>query len=257
MEISSFSDQFAFDSPAVVNFVGGGGKTSLILALMQEYSGNCAALYTTTTRIHPPPIADGLTLISGDDMNLLKLVLARIGRHCFGRGGKFTVTSTTVSSGLLRGVPYDFCGSLDRDNFPFILNEADGARSMSLKMPREGEPVLMDGANYLVPVIGLDCLDKPLGPQTLFRWDMAAPRYGLTLGTPLTAKLAASLLLHRNGVCKDWKKGMKIIPFINKVDSEDDRSRAHTLALALAENTNFPVEKVVLGTLKNKRVVSV
>jgi len=257
MESSLFSDHFAFDSPALVNFVGGGGKTSLILALLQEYSGNCAALYTTTTRIHPPPITDGLTLISCDSGNLLKLVLARIGRHCSGRGGKLTVTSTALSPGLLQGVPPDFCSSLDRDNFPLILNEADGARSMSLKMPREGEPVLMAGANYLVPVIGLDCIDKPLGPQTLFRWDMAAHRYGLKIGTPLTADLAASLLMHRSGVCRDWKKGMKIIPYINKVDSEADWPRAQALAKALAANANYPVEKVVLGTLENKRVVSI
>jgi probable selenium-dependent hydroxylase accessory protein YqeC len=256
MENSLFFDQFAFDSPALVNFVGGGGKTSLILTLISEYPGNSAALYTTTTRIHPPPVTDGLALISGDNMNLLKLVLARIGRHCFGRTGKFTVTSMPISPGLLRGVPADFCSSLDQDNFPFILNEADGARSMSLKMPREGEPVLMSGANYLVPVVGLDCLNKPLGPQTLFRWDMASARYSLKAGEPLTVELAASLLMHRSGVCRDWKKGMSIIPFINKVDSDEDLPLARALAQALTSNSNFPVEKVVLGSLKNKKVAS-
>jgi probable selenium-dependent hydroxylase accessory protein YqeC len=256
METSPFSDQFAFDSPALVNFVGGGGKTSLILALISEYQGDSVALYTTTTRIHPPPVTNGLTLISGDNMNLLKLILARIGRHCFGQTGRFTVTGMPLSPGLLQGVPIDFCDSLDRDYFPLVLNEADGARSMSLKMPREGEPVLMSGASYLVPVIGLDCLNKPLGPQTLFRWDLAAPRYGLRQGDLLTAELAASLLMHRNGVCRDWNRGMTIIPYINKVDSDEDLPHARALARALTVNSNFPVEKVVLGTLKNKRVVS-
>ena len=44
---------------------------------------------------------------------------------------------------LLKGVEPEFGRFLDRDLFPVLLNEADGARSMSLKMPREGEPVLM------------------------------------------------------------------------------------------------------------------
>ncbi len=256
MEDSLFADQFAFELPALINFVGGGGKTSLILALMDEYPGAHSVLYTTTTRIHPPPVTDGLAIITSDDLNLLRLLLARIGRHCFERTGKFAVTRLEMSPNLLRGVPPDFCSALDRDLFPLILNEADGARSMSLKMPREGEPVLMSGANYLVPVIGLDCLDKPLGPATLFRWDMASARYSLRAGDLLTTEVAARLLMHRSGVCRDWQKDMHIIPFINKVDSEADEPLALALAHALLQNPNFPVARVVWGSLNNRRAAS-
>ncbi len=256
MDNSLFTDHFRFELPALVNFVGGGGKTRLILALASEYSGAHAVLYTTTTRIHPPEVTDGLALISSDNVNLLRLLLARIGRHCFDHTGRFAVTRLQMKPGLLRGVPVDFCGGVDRDSFPLILNEADGARGMSLKMPRDDEPVLMTGADYLVPVIGLDCLDRPLGPETLFRWEIASARFSLKAGAILTPDTAAGLLMHRSGVCRDWQKGVRIVPYINKVDSESDEPAARALALALLQNPNFPVERVVWGSLTRRRVAT-
>lgn len=257
MDNSLFTEQFAFRTPALINFVGGGGKTGLILALISEYSGAHAALYTTTTRIHPPGVSDGLSIISSDDLELLRLLLARIGRHCYDRVGRFTITRLPMSPGLLRGVPPDFCDKVDRESYPLILNEADGARGMSLKLPREDEPVLMSGADYLVPVIGLDCLDKPLGPETVFRWETASASFSLEAGTLLTPADAAALLMHRGGVCRDWQKGMRIVPYINKVDSEKDEPAARALAHALLQNPNFPVERVVWGSLNNRRVASI
>jgi probable selenium-dependent hydroxylase accessory protein YqeC len=256
MEINLFADHFAFELPALVNFVGGGGKTGLILNLMDECPGVHSVLYTTTTRIHPPPVINGLTVISSDNLTLLKLLLARIGHHTFEHTGKFAVTRLEMSAGLLRGVPDDFCLAVDRDNFPLILNEADGSRSMSLKMPRKGEPVLMKGGDYLVPVIGLDCVNKPLGPETLFRWEMASARLSLARGTMLNAELAASLLMHRDGVCRDFQPGMRIIPFINKADTEVDDACARDLAHAILRNPNFPVQRVVWGSLKNRRATT-
>ena len=111
----------------------------------------------------------------------------------------------------------------------------------------------MEDAEYLVPVIGLDCLAKPLGPETLFRWEMAAPRYSLKHGQIITPELAASILLHPEGVCKDWKLGMKIIPFINKVDSESNDALARELAGALMHNGRFPIERIVWGSVQRAR----
>ena len=250
-----FQSQFEFLQPALVNFVGGGGKTAVILRLLDEYSESVAAVYTTTTRMHPPHPSDGMAILASDNEEYLHLLLesALLG-WC--RGCRFIVTHLPTSPDFLAGVTPGFINRLDRALFPVVLNEADGARSMSLKIPREGEPVLMTGANYLVPVIGLDCLNRPLGPDTLFRWELAATKLHLKAGRPLTPDLAASLLLHPRGVCKDWKPGTRIIPFINKVDSEADDMLAHALAKAMLGTRHFPVEHVVLGSVKNSRAFS-
>lgn len=250
-----FSQNFAFSLPARVNFVGGGGKTSLILKLLEEYSESVPAVYTTTTRIHPPHPCDGLAIISSNNESYLEMLLERavLGWCC---GRRFVVTRLSSAPDLMRGVDRGFAGRLDRVLFPLILNEADGARSMSLKLPREGEPILMADADYLVPVIGLDCLNQPLGPKTLFRWELVSKRHKLRAGEILVPELAASILLHPQGVCQDWQAGMQIIPFINKADSDSDDQLASALADALLHNGNFPVERVVWGSLRNPRAAS-
>lgn len=248
-----FSDHFAFSLPARVNFVGGGGKTGLILRLLEEYSAAVPVLYITTTRIHPPHPLEGLVIISSDNEAYLGQLLDRAVLS-WSSGRRFVATRLPSSPDLLRGVTPGFADHLDRSLFPLILNEADGARSMSLKLPRAGEPVLMPSANYLVPVIGFDCLNHPLGPETLFRWELASERYQLRRGQILTPELAASILLHPQGVCKDWKPTMRLVPFINKVDSESDDALAVSLARALLHNGNFQVDHVVWGSLRNGRV---
>jgi probable selenium-dependent hydroxylase accessory protein YqeC len=124
---------------------------------------------------------------------------------------------------------------------------------MSIKFPRDGEPVLMEGADYFVPVIGLDCLNRPLGPETLFRWELAAASLSLRTGEPLTPELAARILLHPAGVCRDWRPDSRIVVFINKVDLPSQDVAALALAHALLHNPEYPVEKVVWGSLQHRR----
>jgi probable selenium-dependent hydroxylase accessory protein YqeC len=252
-----YSEQFAFDLPVRVNFVGGGGKTLLILRLMEEYSCRFPVIYTTTTRIHPPHPSNGLVIIACDDSKLLRCIVEKTVLGSTALARKIVVTRNSTSPRLLAGVAPDFGETLDKAVFPIIFNEADGAKSMSLKMPRDGEPVLMQGANYIVPVIGLDCLMQPLGPETLFRWELASVRYSLQEGQLLTPELAAALLLHPQGVCRDWTRGMRVIPFINKVDSVSQEPLARELAKALLHNRNFPVQRVVWGSLFQDRADSI
>ena len=251
-----FKEQFDFELPAVVNFVGGGGKTGLILTLLREYAASIPVVYTTTTRIHPPDPFPGLMAIACDDMEMLALIVDRIGKmqrpeHC-----SLVLTRRGRRPDLLQGVPPAFASRLDGELYPLILNEADGARSMSLKMPRDGEPVLMEGARYLVPVIGLDCIGQPLGPESLFRWEMAETRFSLKAGEIITPELAARILLHPQGVCKDCPRGARIIPFINKADTPASDVRAQQLAHALLSCGSFQVRRVVWGSLHSSKAAS-
>jgi probable selenium-dependent hydroxylase accessory protein YqeC len=249
-----FSEQFSFEEHTLVNFVGGGGKTTLIQKLMCEYSAKGPVLYTTTTRIHPPLPLENISVLSGDNISLIQHLVDSIGRNCSDQPYKLLATCHFMSPNLLRGVPMDFADTLDRKLFPILLNEADGAAGFSIKFPRDGEPVLLNNAEYLVPVIGLDCLGQPLGPETLFRWDISEARLSLHRGEKITPKLASSILMHKNGVCKDWKPGTTIIPFINKVDSPEQDAVAKELAESILQNENFPVKRVLFGSAFKGRV---
>jgi probable selenium-dependent hydroxylase accessory protein YqeC len=256
-ELNLFSQTFDFQPHSLVNFVGGGGKTVLIHKLMEEYSTCGPVLYTTTTRIHPPDPSEGLVVISSDNLHLLKTLVDRVSLNCPNRAYKLVVTRQYMSPNLLKGVPPDFNNSLAREPFPILLNEADGAASYSLKIPRDGEPVLMERAQYLVPVIGIDCLYQPLGPDVVFRFQSLAEHFSLKAGERITPEVAAGILMHKDGVCKDWKPGATIIPFINKVDGPAQDAAARDLARALMRNRAFPVQRVVFGSVLQGRVDSV
>ena len=240
-----------------MNFVGGGGKTILIYKLLEEYCPLGPVLYTTTTRIHPPEPSEGLVVISSDDLSLLKMMVDRVSRKCSSRAYKIVATRHFMSPNLLRGVPADFDSALERKLFPILLNEADGSASYSIKIPREGEPVLMENAEYLVPVIGIDCLYRPLGPEVVFRFKILAERFALRAGERITPEVAAGILMHKDGVCKDWTPGTTLIPFINKVDGPAQDSAARDLARAILDNGIFPVQRVVFGSILQGRVDSI
>ncbi len=252
-----FAEHFALQAPALANVVGGGGKTGLILRLMDEYCQSGTVIYTTTTRIHPPHLHDRMMIVSCENAGLLRLIVSRLGRTCANQAFKLVIAGPYAGPRFLRGVEPGMAGAIDRDLFPFVFNEADGARSMSLKMPRQGEPVLMENANYLLPVIGIDVLMRPLGPETLFRWEIASEHFASEAGKLITPGLAADILFHPRGVCKDWKPGTSVVPYINKVDNEALDPLARELALALLNNPHFPVERVVWGSLLSGRIGSV
>jgi probable selenium-dependent hydroxylase accessory protein YqeC len=244
-----FIEPFAFNPHALVNFVGGGGKTALIHKLMDEYCHIGPVLSTTTTRIHPPAPAEGLVVVSTDNLPLLKTMVARIAEDCSNRSFKLVAARHFMSPTLLRGVPPDFNMEFDRKLFTIFLNEADGAAGFSIKLPRENEPILMQGAEYLVPVIGIDCLYQPMGPDAVFRWRDFAESFSLQPGERLTPELAAGILMHKEGVCKGWTLPTTIIPFINKVDGSAQDSMARELAELILNNESFPVERVVFGSV--------
>jgi probable selenium-dependent hydroxylase accessory protein YqeC len=252
-----FSRHFGFQSHSLVNFVGGGGKTALIHKLMKEFIGQGHVLYTTTTRIHPPDSSEELVVISSDNLMLSKMLIGQVALKSTQRNYKIVVTRHFMEPDLLKGVPANFLESIERNRFVIFLNEADGSARFSIKLPREGEPVLMEHAEYLVPSIGIDCLHKPAEPDTLFRCESLSEQFSIQKGEIITPELASRILMHPKGVCKDWEKGMVIIPFINKVDTPQLDQDARLLASHILSSGNFPVSHVIYGSVQHGRIYSI
>lgn len=224
---------------------------------MEEASEQGPVLYTTTTRIHPPDPSRELAVISCGNPQLLKNLVDDVVGNLTHQNYRIVVTGQFMEPDLLKGVPPDFFESVDRGRIAILLNEADGAARFSLKLPRDGEPVLMTTAEYLVPVIGIDCLHQPLGPEIVFRFQALADLFSLRAGDPITPGLAADILMHPRGVCKDYRDGTTIIPFINKVDTHEKDADARILAARILQNGKYPVNRVVWGSVLHDRVVSV
>ena len=119
--------------PAHVALVGGGGKTTLMLALCAEGRARrwrCAA--GTTTRVGAWQVRDAAPFLHG------------------GREGDKLV-------GLPTGA-FDerFLGG----EFDLLVVEADGSRGKVVKAPADHEPVIPSSVTQVIAVIGADALDR-------------------------------------------------------------------------------------------------
>lgn len=88
-------------------------------------------------------------------------------------GDASAVREALSSQGMVIAAEYDFStgkiSSLSSQKLKeltgygaVLLIEADGARRMPVKIPKDWEPVIPDFVQLVIGVIGLDCLDEPI-----------------------------------------------------------------------------------------------
>lgn len=146
---------FGTDRFSLISVVGGGGKTSVLRTLANEYlaEGLKVAVTTTTKMKHPEP------------RSLLAWRVDEIEKKL--QTNRFVVV----------GKPFDDrkIGLVDPVVFEKTLhfadvtiNEADGAKMLPLKAPIISEPVLPLKTDIVVIVVGLDCIGRKL-KETCFR----------------------------------------------------------------------------------------
>ncbi len=141
------------------------------------------------------------------------------------------------------GIPLTLPGQmLARPDVDFVLVEADGSRMRPIKAPADHEPVIPPDATLVVPVVGMDALERPLSeiahrPEKVEELLMADGQLSIVNGM-LTAQAVARLLIHPLGGLKNVPDEARIVPLLNKVDSEERlTSRARNCAVGVASTT--------------------
>jgi len=204
----------------VVSLVGAGGKTTIMLKLAGELvARGQRVLITTTTHLYAWQAAQSgahLIYVPGQPLQAFTDRLAeQLDRHsqCVVSG------PLEPDTGKVSGVPAEVIADLaGSPNVDVVLVEADGARGRSLKAPAGHEPVVPACTTLLVPVVGIDVLGRPLTGEYVHRPERVAQLAGVEPGTPITTQIAAAVLTHPQGGCKGWQPGMRLVPFINKVE---------------------------------------
>ena len=179
----------ALQDTVTTAIIGGGGKSSLMAALGQEYAlrGDTAVM-TTTTHIRPPE----RDYYMGDDPAVL---------------GDLLMNHPAVLSNMLMsrrlmtvGIPME-----DRrlgatpllEQLPeladHVIIEADGTKGLPLKVPNDREPVIPAFADAVVAVAGLSALGNPLG-EVCHRPELAVLRFGFSPEQKVTPEMMAMLL---------------------------------------------------------------
>jgi len=231
--------------PEIVAVVGGGGKTSLLFALAAALPGR--TILTTTTRIFAAQMRHAPAVVYADDLTRLDEVLAEHGR-CLVVGQ----VAGDKALGVDRELPARLLAHADH-----VLVEADGSRMRPIKAPAEHEPVIPEGTTLLIPVAGIDALAGPLDAvahrpekiREITNYELRITNEEKLLADEqLTPEGLAWVLTHPRGGLKDVPEVARVIPFINKVETEAEMAAARRAAAAMLRRPR--VSRVVLGALR-------
>lgn len=245
-ECSSLCDALGLTGRGVLSIVGAGGKTSLLFALAAELVGRGhRVVTTTTTKILPPSREQSPVLLLSEGRSDLSREVSR----ALGESPHVSVAARLLANGKLEGIPPQHVDGLAGSGAPsHILVEADGAAGRPLKAANDTEPVIPGSSTLCVAVMGIEALGAPLDDAHVFRSALAAKVAGVTRGAPVTAEVAATLLLGPRGVLRAAPAGAGCAVFVNKVEDRGLWVGAYALGEALLAAGAGRLGRVVLGS---------
>jgi len=233
-----------------VAVVGGGGKSTLCLALAKALRHDGARVISSTTTKVRQTEADAyprLLLCPSEkpDMETLRKGLDETGNVFLGKAllenGKIEGISATLADTLFRMPEADH-----------VIIEADGAAGRPLKAPAGHEPVIPRSATTVIAVMGLSALGKPLGPDLVFRLAEFKALTGLHEGEILDPEVLSKAFDETAGLFKNTPVSARRMVFLNQMDILADRRAALDLATRLL-STQPLIERVISGSFRNNK----
>ena len=235
----------------VVSLVGAGGKTSLMFRLARELAGTGkTVLTTTTTKILKPEVDQSAYLILSGSVS----EIIRNARSLLKKSLHLTAASDGKDTRKLVGYGPEIIDELAHAGlFRWILVEADGASRMPLKAPADHEPVIPASTGWLIGVVGLDAVGKPLKTPFVFRPERYADVTGVPLGgTVSEASVATVLAADDRGIMKGGPSDAVRLVFLNKADDSRRIRAGRKIAELLGRKDKGRLKRVVMGTALGK-----
>lgn len=247
--VNPLAKAFALQAPELVSIVGGGGKTSLLFALADALPGR--TVLTTTTRIFAAQMKLADAVVYASDLSPLAQLLKVHGR---------VLIVGDVQGEKAFGVPPELPAQLlTRADVEVVLVEADGSRMRPIKAPAAHEPVIPLQTTLVIPVVGIDALSGPIA-AVAHRPELVASllhRQVSVSSEQLTVRDVAALLTADQGGLKNVPAGARVIPFINKVERDEQMDAARQIARLILQKptTQAKIQQVVIGALKSSQAV--
>jgi len=229
----SIANQIGIEERELISIVGAGGKSTILFALGRELaSPTHRIILTTTTMMAADQITDP-TCWSGDPIEVEGLL--EPGSPLFVVTGEVPGKATGPTPAAVDRLFLDTA-------VDFVIVEADGARSMSIKAPADHEPVIPRLSTTVIVVAAIDAIGQPIS-EVSHRPDLVADIIGVHVDDPLTIDGAATVLRHEDGGLKNIPEAARVVIALTKV-TPDSEASADELAAMLAEHRR--IDRVVM-----------
>ena len=193
----------------IISLVGGGGKTTTMFYIGRYFAKKGKkVVITTTTHIVKP---DVYTLI--DSAKELEKIDFKEEPVVIGKDAGEKLSSLDIIEVRELNKYADI-----------VLVEADGAKRLPIKIPREGEPVIPENTDICIVCMGIDAVGKKIS-EKCFRYERAAKLFGWEENHVLGTKDAARILTDKRAEFKGINN-RKTLFIINKADTEEDMRKA-------------------------------
>ncbi|MBN2565179.1 MAG: putative selenium-dependent hydroxylase accessory protein YqeC [Candidatus Eisenbacteria bacterium] len=233
----------------LVAFVGAGGKTGAILALVGELSSaGWTVLASTTTRVGGRMGSAMPVIQAGAEVGETERIHAegRIAEALRAHGSALLVSGETRDR-KLAGVSPRWLTELRSSRIAdAVLVEADGARQRSLKLPGEHEPVIPGGSDIVVPIAGLDVLGQEIGELTAHRPLLVRAYAG---SSQISGDLLVRILTDASAGLKGLPPGARCVPMLTRVQ-ETSADAPLEIASGILARRPDRIERVVLADLR-------
>jgi molybdenum cofactor cytidylyltransferase len=222
-----------------VAFVGAGGKTRSMFALAREIEGRVILAATTHLGKWQADLAD-VHIIIHNPKDLDERLLST--------GEKILFTGIVGDDDRLHGLDQHAVQKLQdlckKHNLNLLI-EADGARQRPMKAPADYEPVIPVGVDYVVVLVGLSGLGKPLNTSYVHHPQIFSSITGLEENQAISEIAVVRLLKSNNGGLKGIPEGCQKILFLNQADDDALSSKGGRIARQLIR----AYDRIMVGSL--------
>jgi len=244
--MTSLRHSLKLNKGGVISLVGAGGKTSLMFRLARELSRQGAAvLSTTTTKIYTPSGKQSSVVMVSESASALALEAREILRR-----------NTHISAGSrlihfqnkLKGFPPETIDAIWQSGlFRWIVVEADGAAGKPLKAPAAHEPVIPQCTQWVIGIVSLEAVGKPLTEKWVFRPQLVSKITGLAQGASITESAIAAVLMNANGIMKGFPAQAKRFAFLNQAESPERLEAGRRIAEMICSHKATGFSGVLIG----------
>lgn len=219
----------------VISVVGAGGKTSFIYKTASWFVSKGEKVIITTTT-HMQKQNKWKNSYSGSSEEIRKLLKTE----------QIIVAGIPCGNGKIKGLERKTLEEITAWNIP-VLIEADGAKHMPCKAPREHEPVIIPQTNVVVAVAGLDAVHKPI-KQVCYCSKEVAAILNCSEEKVLTCEDIVTLMADSDGMRKGVTENMDYWVVLNKADSPEQVADAREIERQL---NRIGIKQVKICSLLN------